>query len=238
VILGFSFGRRAGEAVLRHHAAVRRRGVGAGMGRGDHDPRLRLQHRRVCAPGAWPHAAARPGMTHLEKPPGFPKCVITRPSWVSVSSAGGEQHSVATPQAARGWARPPCRHFNIQSCLLLLPWGVLSKPFVGGELRRRRWRRLAAGRHASLIYAIDAGEAASLQPGVEAGFPPSRPKDHPNHLQARVGRSDLLRIRRSTCFVTINLHPRTGLSCSPAQAPQGRPSHGRVHTTPALTQSF
>ena len=32
------------------------------------------------------------------------------------SSAGGEQRSVATPQAARGRARPPCRHINIKSC--------------------------------------------------------------------------------------------------------------------------
>ena len=23
---------------------------------------------------------------------------------------------VATPQVARGWAHPPCRHFKIQSC--------------------------------------------------------------------------------------------------------------------------
>jgi hypothetical protein len=28
----------------------------------------------------------------------------------------GEKQSVATSQAARGWARPPCRHFKIQSC--------------------------------------------------------------------------------------------------------------------------
>ena len=27
-----------------------------------------------------------------------------------------EQQSVATPQATRGWARPPCRHFKIQYC--------------------------------------------------------------------------------------------------------------------------
>jgi hypothetical protein len=32
---------------------------------------------------------------------------------------GEEQRSVATPQAARGWARPPCRHFKIQSCCCL-----------------------------------------------------------------------------------------------------------------------
>jgi hypothetical protein len=35
------------------------------------------------------------------------------------SSAGGGQQSVATPQAARGWARPPCRHFKTQSCCCL-----------------------------------------------------------------------------------------------------------------------
>jgi hypothetical protein len=41
-------------------------------------------------------------------------------SRVSVSSsAGGEPQSVATPQAARGWARPPCRHFKLQSCARL-----------------------------------------------------------------------------------------------------------------------
>jgi hypothetical protein len=34
----------------------------------------------------------------------------------SVSSAG-DQQSVNTPQAARGLARPPCRHFKIQSRL-------------------------------------------------------------------------------------------------------------------------
>ena len=39
------------------------------------------------------------------------------PTRVSVSSSvGGEQRSVATPQAARGWARPPCRHNMIHSC--------------------------------------------------------------------------------------------------------------------------
>jgi hypothetical protein len=38
---------------------------------------------------------------------------------VSVAiSAGGEQ-SVASPQAARGWSHPPCRHFKNQSCCCL-----------------------------------------------------------------------------------------------------------------------
>jgi hypothetical protein len=35
------------------------------------------------------------------------------------SSAGGEQQSVASLQAARGWSHPPCRHFKIQSCCCL-----------------------------------------------------------------------------------------------------------------------
>ena len=43
-----------------------------------------------------------------------------RCSWVLVSSsAGGDQHSVATPQAASRWAHPPCRHFKHQSCFRL-----------------------------------------------------------------------------------------------------------------------
>jgi hypothetical protein len=32
------------------------------------------------------------------------------------SSAGGEQQSVATAHAARGWAHPPCKHFKHPSC--------------------------------------------------------------------------------------------------------------------------
>jgi glutamate synthase domain-containing protein 1 len=32
------------------------------------------------------------------------------------SSTSGEQETVATPHAARGWAHPPCRHFKNQSC--------------------------------------------------------------------------------------------------------------------------
>jgi hypothetical protein len=47
-------------------------------------------------------------------------CLLFDFKWFSVaSSAGGEQQSVATPQSARGWTRPPCRHFNIQSCCCL-----------------------------------------------------------------------------------------------------------------------
>ena len=36
------------------------------------------------------------------------------------SSASGEQQSVGTPQTARGWVRPPCEHFKIQSCCCLV----------------------------------------------------------------------------------------------------------------------
>jgi hypothetical protein len=39
--------------------------------------------------------------------------------FVVSSGAGGEQQSGATPQAARGQARPPCRHFKTQSCARL-----------------------------------------------------------------------------------------------------------------------
>jgi hypothetical protein len=44
--------------------------------------------------------------------------LLTQPSRFPLvaSTTGGEQQSVATPQAARGWARPPCRHFKSQSC--------------------------------------------------------------------------------------------------------------------------
>ena len=37
----------------------------------------------------------------------------------SLPAAGGEQQTAATPQAARGWTPPPCRHFKIQSCCCL-----------------------------------------------------------------------------------------------------------------------
>jgi hypothetical protein len=42
---------------------------------------------------------------------------------------GGEQQSVATAQAARGWARPPFRHFKIQSfCCLGSAFEVAFQP--------------------------------------------------------------------------------------------------------------
>jgi hypothetical protein len=50
---------------------------------------------------------------------------------VRVSSSDGEQQSVATPQTARGWTHPRCRHFNNQSCcclMALLSRRRLSKP--------------------------------------------------------------------------------------------------------------
>jgi hypothetical protein len=42
--------------------------------------------------------------------------VASRDRFLGASNTGGEQQSVATAQALRGWARPPCRHFKIQSC--------------------------------------------------------------------------------------------------------------------------
>jgi hypothetical protein len=47
--------------------------------------------------------------------------------------AGGEQQSAATPQAARGWAHPPYRHF--QDPILLTPWlcfrgGGVPNPYI------------------------------------------------------------------------------------------------------------
>jgi hypothetical protein len=44
---------------------------------------------------------------------------------------GGEQ-SVATPQAVRGWARPLCRHFKIQSCCCLGGFPNPRLPYFGG----------------------------------------------------------------------------------------------------------
>jgi hypothetical protein len=56
---------------------------------------------------------------------------------------GGEQQSVASVaslQTARGWARPPCEHFNIQSCccLGLLRGGGFPNPLVSDPLRALR----------------------------------------------------------------------------------------------------
>jgi hypothetical protein len=49
--------------------------------------------------------------------PAPPAPHISENARVSVPNSG-EQKSVTTPQAARGWARPPCRHFKDQSCIL------------------------------------------------------------------------------------------------------------------------
>jgi hypothetical protein len=43
----------------------------------------------------------------------------------SPSCIDGEQQSVATPQAARGWVHPPCRHFKTPIVLLAL--GLISR---------------------------------------------------------------------------------------------------------------
>ena len=74
------------------------------------------------------------------------------------SSAGGERQSVATPQAARERARPPCRPFKLQSAsfqgsAFQAPKRLRVLPFLpvwGGSGRRRRsicwrcWSRCAA----------------------------------------------------------------------------------------------
>jgi hypothetical protein len=59
--------------------------------------------------------------------------------------AGGEQQSVATPQAARGWAHPPCSHSKIQSCCCLGPASELTTfqtlgQGLTGERRKARRR--------------------------------------------------------------------------------------------------
>jgi hypothetical protein len=40
---------------------------------------------------------------------------LARNPGVGFQQLPGEQQRVATPQVARGWARPPCRHFKTQS---------------------------------------------------------------------------------------------------------------------------
>jgi hypothetical protein len=49
------------------------------------------------------------------------QCLSLAPRVAASSSAGGEQQSVATAQAARGWTHPPCGHFKNQSCYCLVP---------------------------------------------------------------------------------------------------------------------
>jgi hypothetical protein len=65
---------------------------------------------------------------------------VRRSPRVSVSSEqlSGEQESVATPQVARGWARPPCRNFKIQSCCCLGPLSSALR-FLQNERSNRRW---------------------------------------------------------------------------------------------------
>jgi hypothetical protein len=58
-----------------------------------------------------PHAAAL--LVQRRTPPGAP---VERER---ERESEREQQSVATPQAARGCARPPCGHFKIQSCCCL-----------------------------------------------------------------------------------------------------------------------
>jgi hypothetical protein len=43
------------------------------------------------------------------------------------------RRSVAPPHDARGWARPPCRHFKIQSCCCLEALQTLRDSFKPDE---------------------------------------------------------------------------------------------------------
>jgi hypothetical protein len=70
-------------------------------------------------------------------PPGHAACHHTAPEqvrtrWVSVAgSSGGGQQTVATAEAVREWARPPCRHFKNLSCFasaLLSRWRLSNQP--------------------------------------------------------------------------------------------------------------
>ena len=78
-----------------------------------------------------------------------------RPDRVSVFSVSGEQQSVATPQAARGWAHQPCTHLKIQSCCRL---GLFSRRFPYPTIyeergpRRRRSRTSAIGESSYITY--------------------------------------------------------------------------------------
>jgi hypothetical protein len=75
-------------------------------------PMVRI-HRATCMPCRATQRCTQPRM-HMRFP----------------AALRGEQPSVATPRAARGWTHPPCRHFKIQSCDRLgsaFEWR-LSKP--------------------------------------------------------------------------------------------------------------
>jgi hypothetical protein len=66
---------------------------------------------------------------------------------VSVSSLRRwRAESVATPQAAKGWAHPPCRHFKIQSCLSLpSPFAMAAFQTLARTLRG----------HAATVWIVD-----------------------------------------------------------------------------------
>jgi hypothetical protein len=145
-------------------------------------------HRSARVAGRAPRVTWRGGVNTANRsrsspPLSLPLCVCLGSAFEvaafqtksSDSSAGGEHQSVATPQTARGWARPPCRHFKIRSCerlgsafevtvtyqtlLLTLPmWrgvsGAARRKLVArcGTLRARgrgRWGALGGGSHVS-----------------------------------------------------------------------------------------
>ena len=72
--------------------------------------------------------ATRPAYLAVGEPPGSCESAANPQPYLA-----GEQQSVATPQAARGWSGLPFRHIKIQSCYCLGSafevW--LSKPWVG-----------------------------------------------------------------------------------------------------------
>jgi hypothetical protein len=73
-------------------------------------------HRRRCPLASFPSRVATLSLPVAEPPRRFD-------DWAYIAP-GREQQSVATPQAASGWARPPCSHIKNQSCRCL---GLLSR---------------------------------------------------------------------------------------------------------------
>jgi hypothetical protein len=153
---------------------------------------------------------------------------------VSVAiSAGGEQ-SVASPQAARGWSHPPCRHFKNQSCCCLgsafqnlTALGRSGSASVGGVhvLVRVEARVSAADRALSLSLSL------SHSPGSAADGSASVGGVHVLvRVEARVSAADrALSLSLSRTHLGPQLtaaHPSAG-STARAQAASPRPCASR-----------
>jgi hypothetical protein len=84
----------------------RRRSCMSGSRQRSRFKRGRRRRRRRCSSGC---------------PQRWPRRCASRPSGLGfgLPAVRGERQSVAAPQAARGWAHPPCRHFKTQSCFCL-----------------------------------------------------------------------------------------------------------------------